>query len=142
MEAMQWNDSLSVGIELIDDQHKMWIQRLNDISAAIDSRQGPREIAKTLGFLVDYTDFHFATEERHMTDNAYPALDEHRRKHEELKGILANLVQDFEEEGATHILADFVQTLLCNWLTEHILNVDTQFGRFLKEKGISIAEGP
>lgn len=98
----------------------------DDSSAAIDSRQGPREIAKTLSFLVDYTGHHFATEQKHMTQQAYPALDEHKRKHEELEDMLA----------------DFIHTFLGNWLTEHIRKVDMQFGLFLREKGISIPEEP
>jgi hemerythrin len=137
METLLWDDNLSVGIGLIDEQHKIWIQRLNDISAAIDSRQGPREIAKTLDFLAEYTDFHFATEEKHMAANNYPGLADHQKKHEELKGTLANLVEDFREEGATHILADFIETFLRNWLTGHIRDTDLQFGVFLRNKGIS-----
>lgn len=138
MEPLQWDDSLSVGVELVDKQHKMWIQRLNDISAAINSRQGPREIAKTLGFLVEYTEFHFSTEEKHMVANSYPGVVDHQAKHEKLKGTLAHLVEDFQKEGATHILADFIETFLCNWLTGHIREVDLQFGAFLEDKGISL----
>ncbi len=138
MKPLQWDDGLSVGVELIDEQHKTWIQRLNDISASIDSRQGPREIAKTLDFLVEYTDFHFSTEEKHMAAGSYPGLADHQAKHEELKGALAHLVDDFQEEGATHILADFIETFLHNWLIGHIRETDLQFGAFLKDKNISL----
>jgi hemerythrin len=138
MEPLQWDDSLSVGVELIDEQHKMWIQRLNEVSAAVDSRQGPKEIAKTLGFLVGYTDYHFSTEEKHMVANSYPGLVDHQAKHGELKVTLAHLVEGFEEEGATHLLADFIETFLRNWLTGHIRQVDQRFGAFLRDKGISL----
>ena len=57
MERMEWNEGLSVGIELVDQQHKRWIGHLNDISAAIESRQGASQIAKTLDFLVDFYEF-------------------------------------------------------------------------------------
>ena len=138
MEAMRWDDSLSVGIELIDDQHKTWIQRLNSIAAAIERHEGPRKIAETLDFLIDYTEFHFATEEQHMAANNYPGLDEHRLQHEELKDTLKNLGQDFDEEGATHALAHAVNTFLGNWLIEHIRETDQQFGSFLRAKGITL----
>ena len=142
MEAVQWDDSLSVGIALIDDQHRAWMARFADMAAAIESRQGPREIARTLGFLVDYTERHFATEEKHMTASGYPDLAEHRQKHDELRGTLDNLVQDFQEEGATHILADYVRNFLGNWFVDHIRGTDQKFAAFLRDRGITLPREP
>jgi hemerythrin len=139
MTTIQWDDSFSVGIALIDEQHKTWIQHLNDLSTAVESHLGTEHIAQTLGFLVDYTQFHFATEEKHMRANSYPGLAEHRRKHGELRDTLDNLVQDFEEDGATHILAEALDTFLGNWLIKHIEEVDLKFGTFLSDKGIAIS---
>lgn len=136
MASMQWDNSLSVGVELIDEQHKKWIEHLNDVLAAVESHQGATQISRTLSFLVDYTQVHFATEEKYMTDNNYSGLDNHKAKHEQLKETLNTLVQDFEEEGATSPLSDAVETFLQNWLTRHIREVDMLFGSFLQEKGI------
>ncbi len=142
MPKVEWSERLSVGIDLIDEQHKVLIKRLDDFAEAVHNHHGPREITRTLGFLMDYTDVHFSTEERHMTAGAYPGLDAHRTKHEEFKGALARLGEDFEEEGATQGLAESINTLLINWLVAHIQSVDVQFGVFLKEKGIRLdAEG-
>lgn len=133
-----WDESLSVGIELIDGQHQKWIGHLNDVSAALASQEGPSRIVKTLGFLSDYTEYHFSTEEKQMVAHAYPGLEAHRAKHAELKQTLANLVQDFEEDGATQVLATAVDTFLGNWLIRHIREVDQAFGAFLQEKGIAL----
>jgi hemerythrin len=138
MAKVEWNDRLSVGVDLIDEQHKMLLKRLNDFSEAVDSRQGSGEIVRTLEFLVDYTDFHFGTEERHMGAIQYPGLDHHVVKHNEFKATLKNLGEDFEEEGATTALADSINTLLINWLIKHIEAVDQEFGTFLKEKGVTL----
>lgn len=140
MGKMVWNETLSVGIDLIDDQHKTWIARVNDLSAAIAEHEAQRQIAVTLGFLIDYTKFHIATEEKHMTAHAYPGLAEHQQKHKELLGTLNDLVQDFEEEGPTQMLADSVNTFLGNWLIKHIQQIDHKFGVFVREQGIVITE--
>lgn len=140
MKMIQWNGSLTVGVELIDEQHKMLIQRLNNMSKAIESKQGPGEISKTLSFLIEYTHFHFSVEEKHMKANNYPGLEHHLTQHEEFRSTLANLEKEFEEEGATQILADSIDTFLVNWLIKHISEVDLAFGTFLKEKGIKITE--
>ena len=140
MAQLQWNDSLSIGVELIDEQHKTWIEHYNALAAAIETRQGPRQIAETLDFLVDYTTLHFGAEEKHMAAAGYPGLDDHHAKHAELQAALGRLVDDFQEEGATHILADFLETFLGNWLVDHIRGVDVQFGAHLKDKGIELTD--
>ena len=138
MAKIEWNDSLSIGIDLIDEQHKMLIQRLNDLSKAVEMKQGETEIMKTLEFMIDYTDFHFSSEEKHMTEQMYPGLDYQLKQHKEFKDTLAHIVEDFEEEGPTRALVTSINTFLVNWLINHIKDVDLKFGEFLKEKGISI----
>jgi hemerythrin-like metal-binding protein len=136
---MEWNDNLAIGVDLIDGQHKTWIERVNAVSTAIEKLQGPQRIAEALQFLGEYTQFHFATEERCMTEHGYPQAEAHKAKHEELKKTLADLEEEYNEEGATHILAESIDTFLSNWLVRHILDVDQAFGAFLKEKGISLS---
>jgi hemerythrin len=139
MPKVEWNESLSVGVDLIDEQHKGLIQRINAMSIALEEHQGEREVMRTLGFLIDYTDYHFSTEQRHMAATDYPGLEEHQAKHEEFKDTLSRTEQEFREEGSTKILADSIHTLLWNWLVNHIQDVDQRFGRYLAEKGMTIS---
>jgi hemerythrin len=136
MNKIQWDDSLSVGVDAIDEQHKIWIGRYNSVVEAIESRGGPAPITNTLGFLIDYTDTHFSTEEGFMTRAGYPELGAHKAKHDELRETVANLIQDFEEEGETHALESAVETFLGNWLIDHIRETDQLFGAFVKANGI------
>ena len=142
MEKLQWDPSLSVGIELIDRQHKQWIEHFNHAVDAVHAQQGVLHISKTLGFLIDYTETHFGTEEKHMAANNYAGMDAHKAKHDELRRTLADLVRDFEEDGVTHDLAHAIDTFLGNWLIKHIQEVDMKFGAFLKEEGIVLPEAP
>jgi hemerythrin len=140
MVKIEWDDSLSVGIHLIDEQHKMLIQRLQALVHAIETYQSVNEIVKTLDFLIEYTNFHFSTEEKHMTETKYPGLTSHRAHHEEFKATLQSLTVDFEEDGATRALAESVNVFLMNWLVKHIKAVDLLFGTFLMEKRLSLSE--
>ncbi len=65
MGKVQWDDSLAIGVPLIDQQHKTLVQRLNDVCAAVEAGHGEHEILMTLGFLYDYADLHFSVEEKH-----------------------------------------------------------------------------
>lgn len=138
MPTFEWTRNLAVRINLIDDQHKMLFQRANDVSQSIDSGQGLTQIIKTLDFLIDYTHFHFSTEETHMQANNYPGLEAHQVSHRELINTLNDLERDFKEEGATNQLAEALNSFLNNWLTKHIKRIDVQFGDFLKEKNIQL----
>jgi hemerythrin len=139
MKTLEWTDRLSVGVALIDEQHKTWIGHYNSLAEALATQQGPSHIAETLGFLVDYTGMHFSTEKKHMSESGYPGMDAHLARHSELNKTLANLVEDFEEEGATQVLAEYMDTFLGNWLITHIQEVDMKLGAFFKEKGIHIS---
>ena len=134
MAKIEWDDSLSIGIDLIDEQHKMLIQRLNDLSKAVEMMQGEAEIMKTLEFMIDYTNFHFSSEEKHMAEQKYPGLDDQRKQHEEFKNTLKHIVEDFEEEGPTRALTTSINTFLFNWLIKHIKGLDLKFGKFLTDK--------
>lgn len=140
MGKVQWDDSLAIGVPLIDQQHKTLVQRLNDVSAAVDAGQGEREILMTLGFLYDYADLHFSAEEKHMAEHGFPGLELQKKKHVEFMAAVKNLEQDFKDEGSTRALAESVNTFLLNWLTGHIRGLDHQFAGFLAEKGVVIPE--
>jgi hemerythrin len=140
MTEIAWDDGLSVGINLIDEQHKMLIQHLYTLSKAVHDKHGATELIKTLDFLIDYTDFHFSTEEKNMAEQQYDGLTIHRAQHEEFKTSLNNLVQDFEEEGATESLSNYINDFLFNWLVVHIKGIDVEFGKFLKIKGVDPTE--
>ena len=48
MKEIKWTSDLSVGIELIYEQHKLLIKNLNDLNKALELQQGPAKIAATL----------------------------------------------------------------------------------------------
>jgi hemerythrin len=140
MGSIQWDDTLAIGIPLLDDQHKTWIQHLGALAAAIEGKFEVPQVVKTLDFLIDYTNFHFSSEEAQMSAAGYPWLEEHQRKHQDLRETLRTLVLDFEEDGPTPRLVDTVNDLLRNWLMRHIREVDGVFAAYVREKGIAIGQ--
>jgi hemerythrin len=135
MNKIEWDDSLSVNVELIDEQHKMLIQRLADLSDAFRRGLEQNKVMQTLEFMIDYTDFHFSAEEKVMEENDYPGLEEQKQQHEEFRTTLDNIVEDYKEEGTTTAIATEINVFLLNWLIKHIKGSDTKLGKFLTEKG-------
>jgi len=133
MNKIEWTDDLSVGIDLIDNQHQTWVEHYNRAVEAIDAQHGVAQISRSLEFLSDYTETHFATEEQAMTESAYPELEEHKAKHDALRKTISDMMEEFIEDGATDRLAQSVETFLGNWLIKHIQEVDLRFAAFTRE---------
>ena len=131
MSSIEWDDSLSIGIRQIDDQHKMLIQKLSDLSDAFRFGHEQDKILKTLDFMIEYTDFHFTAEEKTMAEHDYPGLEYQKIQHEEFKVTLNHILEDFKEEGPTPALATSINVFLHNWLIDHIKGVDLKLGEFL-----------
>jgi len=140
MAKIEWDDSLSVGVDLIDEQHKMLIQKLRDLSDAFEMGREQNKITLTLEFMVDYTDFHFSAEEETMAEHDYPGLKHQEDQHKQFIVTLNNIVEDFKEEGPTKTLATSINVFLHNWLINHIKGVDIKLGQFLTEKGFAKLE--
>ena len=140
MNEIKWTDDLSVGVELIDEQHKMLIQHLNNLAKAVEQQHGASEMAETLGFLIDYTDFHFSMEERNMEAHGYPEFEAHKAKHNEFKATLADMEIQYRDDGPTAILAESIDALLVSWLLKHIRVVDVELGAFFNSNGIALSE--
>ncbi len=135
MEKIQWDDSLSVGVELIDDQHKMLIMKMIDLSNAVEEHQEAAFIMRTIDFLMEYSNFHFTAEEKEMEKANYPDLEEHRGYHKKFIEMIKTMEADMLEEGATRAIGESVNTFLWNWLANHIKEVDMKFGKYLRETG-------
>ncbi|MBN1426113.1 hemerythrin family protein [Candidatus Fermentibacteria bacterium] len=138
MQRIEWTPSLSVGVDLIDEQHKALITRIRDLSEAVQEFQGVDQVTTTLSFLIDYTDYHFGTEEKHMLGHNYPGLAHHMEKHEESRTTLTNLEGDFQDEGSSQALAESIHAFLFEWLVTHIQGIDQGFGTFLAQQGITL----
>ena len=132
MNQIEWTSDLLIGIDLIDDQHKTWIEHYNRAVEAIEAQHKVAQISRSLKFLFDYTETHFSTEEQAMAESAYPELEEHKAKHNALRTTLSAMAEEFIEDGATDMLAESVGTFLGNWLIKHIKEVDMRYAAFTR----------
>jgi len=134
MALMTWNDALSVKVGEFDDQHKKLVNLVNNLHDAMKSGQGKEMIGKTLTALIDYTQKHFAAEERLMKQHCYPEYEEHKKEH----NMLVLKVLDFKtgfEAGKAPLTQD-VLTFLRDWVVKHIQGIDKKYGVFFNSKGV------
>jgi hemerythrin len=131
---MPWNSSLSVGIDLIDDQHKEWFAKAEALFDAGRKGRGKEQVGEMLQFLDSYTRKHFADEEKYMKSIAYPGLTEQQKAHASFIAQLEKLRQDYDVSGGSLTVVLQANKMVIDWLTQHISLMDKKIGEFAKQK--------
>jgi hemerythrin-like metal-binding protein len=134
MAFLAWSSKLSVGVKAIDEQHKGLVDTLNELHTAMLSGQAAGVTGPLLRKLVDYTHSHFASEEAMMASAQYPKLAEHRTHHRELTKQVSDFVTRFEKGEIT--LSLHLMNFLRDWLNNHIMKEDKEYGPSLNQHGI------
>lgn len=135
MALMQWNDKLSVGIAVIDADHKKLVGMVNDLYDAVSAGKGADKMGRILDGLIDYTKSHFAREEAFFAQHGYPESAAHKKEHADLARQVLD-VQAKYKAGATSTLSLQVMNFLKDWLLKHIQGSDKKYAPFLNAKGV------
>ncbi|MEA3285975.1 MAG: bacteriohemerythrin [Candidatus Marinimicrobia bacterium] len=129
MQLLVWEDRFSVGIREFDQHHKILFEMINTLIIARDNRSDHAVIKRTLDQLVQYTIFHFTAEESLMRHFGFDGLPEHEREHADL----LKQVQVYQEKVIKKdaISLDELLNFLADWLLNHTLGIDQEYGPFL-----------
>ncbi len=132
-EFISWDDDLSVGIQEIDEQHKVLINLINRLFNEALVKHNVDVANEVLTELIQYTIIHFSVEESLFRIFNYPDYEGHKVQHEELKKQVIMLKSRIEEgEEITIELISFLRS----WLKKHILKEDKKYSSFFTEKGL------
>lgn len=130
-----FDEALYTGNELIDNEHKELIDRVNKLVESCENGKEKVTAVKTLDFLMDYTDFHFSDEEKLQQEAGYDKLEQHKVQHEDFKKSVDGLRQMLEEEeGPTDAFVEAVNKNISQWLVNHIQGWDKAVAEFIRAK--------
>lgn len=134
MAFYAWDSSLDVGVEPMNQQHKILIGMMDALYVQ-NTNQTPKlqlidSIDKLFGFVVK----HFTEEEYFMASIGFPNLDAHKRLHQNLLRDLQTLGDDFKKSSDQKLSTEFT-IFLKFWLSTHIMGIDTKYGVFAKQTG-------
>ena len=133
MAFFTWNESYSVKIARMDEQHKKLFSLLDELGNAMLSGTVRETFGKILRGLAEYAKTHFAQEEQLMRQYAYPGYDGHKKLHQEFINQVESFQKEFDSGMALPIKAS---VFLRDWLANHILKADQQYSAFLNAKGV------
>ena len=127
-----WKDQYSVGVDVLDDDHKKLLNLINKMQTSIQYRTDKKFEKEALDELVAYTKYHFDREEKMMEEANYPDLKAHRQKHRDMIAKLDRFLVDYEARGYKTL--EDISLFLRDWLIAHINGTDQKYSETLQRR--------
>ena len=126
MSFFDWDPSYSVRVDQFDNHHKELIHLMNEAHENFMSQACQEATRVVIDRLVAYAQYHFSAEEKWMKSTGYEDLPQHTAEHDKFWRTI------FDFQTAFHYgekkLSFEVLSFLKEWLTEHILTSDADYG--------------
>lgn len=125
MPFFQWEARYDLGVEPMNAEHHVLIDRMNKLYDLHAAKADRRDIARAIDHLEAYTVTHFTHEEQYQASIRYPGLEAHKRVHQDLLAQFGQHKQAFLKGAGTLSPEFFV--FLKAWLGAHIAGIDRKY---------------
>lgn len=125
-----WSSEFSIGVKLIDDEHREIIEVIDELVVS----NNPAFVAEVL---MRYIDQHFADEERIMRNIGYVHYEYHRDLHVQFASRVMGMIRRVDEPGMVDEIARFASA----WISDHIASEDSLLAAAIKEFTDSVFDG-
>ncbi len=129
-----WTEDLSVGLTKIDNQHKLWFAKAEELFLAGRNRKAKEYVGEMLDFMEYYTKKHFYDEERFMVQIGYPGYKNQKELHSKFVYQLEEIQKDFKESGGNVLIVLRANKMVVEWLRYHISHEDKKIGDFVRSQ--------
>ena len=131
---IEWEDKFSVGISIIDQEHKKLIDILNKASFANERNDNAVETLELLGDMIEYSRKHFSAEETYMLKFKFPEYQLHRNEHLD---FIDNTIRSHHSFiSGDYQIANEILEYLKQWLVNHIQVTDKKYIDCFKKNGL------
>jgi hemerythrin len=127
------NGELSVGVKMLDCDHRALFETINEIQSLAAKDADPRRTSWLLRKLADFTLTHFALEEGMMEATKYPEMDLHRFHHQRITEQVAVLASRQNRDGLA--LDSDSLSFLSQLHADHVQQDDLHYGLWLNAIG-------
>ncbi len=134
MPVLTWSEDYSINVKVIDEQHKVLLQYVSDLHAAVEAQIDKDDLRKKLSELAKYTRLHFNTEEKLMKEHGFEFKKKHHKEHKMLLRHLEDLVHAVSKGKYPTFYSDY--DVSNDWFLGHIMKFDRKLGVFLNSKDV------
>ncbi len=133
-ELITWSDRYNLGIAKIDSQHQKMIGIINTLYRAMGASIEKEEMSAILQELIDYANYHFATEEEHFKEFNYEDTVEHIKAHDMYRERISKFTEEYFNNAIP--LPFEMMDFLSEWWTGHIQGTDRKYVPSFHEHGM------
>jgi hemerythrin len=134
MDKLVWTEDFSVGVRVLDAQHKRIIGMMNSLIPFKEFQVDSKLLSGALTAITQYAKQHFKEEERLMKEHGYPDLDVQRSQHKQF--LLKAMTFCTAESPYVAGVPEKLQTYLKEWWNVHILEEDMKYKPFFQQRGV------
>jgi hemerythrin-like metal-binding protein len=124
--GVTWSERMSVGVPLLDSDHKTLIGLINHLNRSIGDEEEYAAVGSVLQALEEYAAHHFAREEAMMDACRYPLLPRHHGTHAEFTKKVKDLTSRYSQDKSG-VRARECLAFLNSWLIDHICTTDMNY---------------
>ena len=130
MDFFIWKENFNIGIDEIDQQHKSFLNILNDCYLQLSGNKKSVITGDLIDKLKSYAAMHFRYEEKMMELCQYIEIEQQKKQHKYFESQIAELEASGSEKREKPL--DTILLFLRDWFLKHILEDDTKFAFFKK----------
>jgi hemerythrin len=130
---IRWSDTLNVDVPEIDEEHRQFVARVNEVNKAIVERKEKATLERLLDLMLMEATHHFWHEEQLLSKWKYPDRAVHAAKHAQLTVQFESVMKEFEQAGVSFAWA-LKGLYIKQLLVDHLLKEDMKFRDFLRQK--------
>ncbi|HYH36675.1 MAG TPA: bacteriohemerythrin [Azospirillum sp.] len=139
MDHVVWDESMSVGVGILDTDHKRLLEMFNGLLKTGVATKSKDDLIPLIEGLRDYTNVHFRREETFMERHGFPDLEAHKAAHRYFIDEVEKLAGELNGDHTMMLRIDLI-LLLKEWLIEHIQTTDKQYQPYLASEDAASAE--
>jgi hemerythrin-like metal-binding protein len=136
MSFYEWSETMSVGVELLDSDHKALIQLINRLHKALEDDADPSQLKDVFAKLALYVERHFEREEQVMKACGYPETSQHQEEHRRFAENMRYQRDRYFGAGERGVGEDLLVSLK-DWLNHHILIQDMAYKPYVEENDLA-----
>jgi hemerythrin len=127
-KLFDFDKEFKLGIEPIDNEHIKLVDMLNQVHALISDGKKAEARQYFTETLSGYVIEHFSNEEKFMESIGYPAIDEHKKIHENFKNSFHDLIPSLESADEAAFRKALTDAF--TWIITHIGKTDRKYAAF------------
>ena len=127
MSMMFW-DYPQLSVQFMNREHETFVGLMNDAEQALTMGTFSIQHFKRL---VQHCQEHFAHEEREMQSTHFPGFELHKKQHDRVLLEMTELLKGYVATQDIEPLLSYLQDVLPEWFTQHILTLDQVTAQYL-----------